>query len=114
MNLVADAVGGGDANLVELVEDVELGERNGLDPVPAHRGARSHRVEPARAARPAGGSAELVASLPQVLAAAVDELGGERAAPDAGRVRLEDAQDPADDSGGQPARGRGGTGEAPR
>ena len=54
--------------------------------------AQARRVEPAAAARAAGDRAEFVAAHAQMLADFVVELGRERTAADARRVRLHDAE----------------------
>jgi hypothetical protein len=111
--LVPDPVRGGDPDLVHLVEYVELGERDRLDPAPAHGGAGRHGVEPACPPWPSGRGAELVAALPQVVAGGVVQLGREWAAPHPRRIGLEDAQHAIDHARGEPARRRGEAREAP-
>ena len=49
--------------VVEAVEDVELGQGDGVDAGDLDRVAGGHGVEPAAAPRPAGGGAELGAAL---------------------------------------------------
>ena len=78
---------------LEAGEHVELGERQAVQAVEAHRVAGDHGVEPAAAPRPAGGGAELVAVLPQLLAELVEQLGRKRPAADARGVGLGDADD---------------------
>jgi hypothetical protein len=51
-----------------------------------------HGIEPAAAARAAGGGAELVAALGQVAAVVIEQLGGEGSGADPGGVGLGDAQ----------------------
>src|SRR3954462_11241684 len=53
-------------NRLELVEDVETGQRDAVEPVDVFGIARSHAVEPATAPRAPGRRAELVRPLPQV------------------------------------------------
>ena len=64
VQLIADA----DLDLVEAVENVELGERDAVDAAGAHGLAHQHGVEPAAAARAAGDGAEFVAALAERLA----------------------------------------------
>ena len=78
---------------LEAGEHVELGDRETVEAVEAHRVAGHHGVEPAAAARAAGGGAELLAVVLQLLAEVVEQLGRERPAADARRVRLGDADD---------------------
>src|SRR3954452_9248394 len=86
--LAADVVAGADGDLVEIIEDVELRQRDLVEAVEHRRGAHDREVEPAGAARPAGDGAELVATPAEMLAVRVAfELRRERAAADARRVR---------------------------
>src|SRR5262249_54894571 len=98
-HLAAVAVGGADLDLVEAVEDVELGEGDpgnagDLDRLPHHDG-----VEPAAATLAPGDDAELAAALAQALADRIGELGREGAAADPRRVRLGDAEHVSDGAG---------------
>ena len=92
MELVGDA----DGDLVEVVEDVELGEGDGVDAVQELGVAGGDRVEPAAAARAAGDGAELVAAAAQELAGRVGQLARERAAADPRGVGLEHADGAVD------------------
>jgi hypothetical protein len=86
--LAADLVAGADADLVEFVQDVELGDRQLVEAVEHDGGAQDGQVEPAGAAGTAGHGAEFVAALAQMLAVGVVQLRGEGAAADAGGVGL--------------------------
>src|SRR5205814_4749840 len=92
----ADVVAGADGDLVELVEDVELRQGEGVEAVEHRRGPHDREVEPAGTAGAAGDGAELVAAAAEVLAGRVVELRRERAAADARRVRLGHAQHAVD------------------
>src|SRR5580693_9215194 len=106
--VVADPVhlvGHADRHPVQAGQHVQLGEEVAGDPVHPGRVPGDDGVEPAAAARPAGGHALLVA-----------QFGGERTLADPGRVRLDDADDRGDpgraDAGADAgaARGRRGRG----
>ena len=84
---------GADLDLGERVEHVELGERELGERVEAHGLAQHHAVEPAGAPAATGDGAELAADVDELVAELVEQLGGERAAADAGGVRLGDADD---------------------
>src|SRR5690606_37063906 len=73
-------------------EHVELGDAQATDAVDRHRALQRDDVDPAAAARAAGGGAVFLAAVAQALAVFVVELGRERAAADAGGVGLADAQ----------------------
>src|SRR6185312_600558 len=98
-------------------QDVQLGQEVAGDAVHPGRVPGDDRVEPAAAARPAGGDAVFGARLAQPFARVVAELGGEGTLADTGRVRLDDADDVGDpgraeagpDAGA--ARGGGGRGD---
>src|SRR5215469_346186 len=72
-------VGHAERHPLQAGQHVELGEEVVGDPVDAGRVPGDDRVEPAGAARPAGGDAVLLAGLPQPLAFRAGELGRERA-----------------------------------
>ena len=57
------AIADANLDLVEAVEDIELGQRQPVDAAGAHRLAHQHRVEPAAAPRPPGDRAEFAAAL---------------------------------------------------
>ena len=92
---IADA----DLDLLEPVEHVELGQGDAVDAGDLDRLAHHHRVEPAAAALAPGDDAELLALCAQRLADLVCELGRERAAADARRIGLGDAEHVADRAG---------------
>src|SRR5690606_17448079 len=83
-------------DLLPAGEDVQLGQEEVGEAVDAGGVAGDHRVEPAAAPVAAGGDTALAADAPQGLAVLVEQLRRERSGADAGRVRLEDADDPAD------------------
>ena len=85
------AVANGNADGVDAREHVELGDDDRGEPVEARRVAQGDQVEIAAAALAPGGGAELVPTVAKCLADVVEELGRERAGPDARRVRLGDA-----------------------
>src|SRR5690606_36230533 len=88
------AVAVGDAHLqpLETVEYVELSDAQAGDAVDRHRALEGDDVDPAAAARAAGGGAVLLAPVAQPLAGLVVQLGRERATAHAGGVGLADAQ----------------------
>ena len=92
-------------------EDVELVDHQVADAVDRHRVAQRHRVEPAAAALPSGGGAELVALLQQVAAGLVVELGREGPGADARRVGLDDAEHVVDLERADAAAGAGAAGD---
>ena len=94
--LAVDLVRDADRDLLPAGQHVELGQDEVGDAVDPGRVARDRGVEPAAAAGTAGRRAVLAAGLAQGLAVVVEQLGRERAVADAGRVRLEDADDPVD------------------
>src|ERR1700719_5359683 len=69
------AVTDADANGVESVEHVELGDAQGRDARVHNRTPQRHRVEPAAAPPPSGDRVELVTDARQVLAVFVVQLG---------------------------------------
>src|SRR6185436_1339857 len=76
-------------DLVEAIEDVELGEREAVNPTSQHSLPHEHGVEPAAAAGAPGHGAELAAPLSERFADRVVHLvGGKRTKPDARRVGL--------------------------
>ena len=89
--LAVETIMRGDLDLVEAVENVELGQRDAVDAGGLDALARQHRVEPAAAARTPGVGAEFVAALADQPAGFVVEFGGKRPAADPGRVGLGDA-----------------------
>src|SRR5690242_14377695 len=94
--LAVDRVAGADLQLLEAVEDVELGEGDAIDAGDLDRLAHERRVEPAAAAAAAGDGAELAAALADQFADLVVELAREWTGADAGGVGLGNAEDIAD------------------
>src|SRR5690606_1415873 len=86
--LVADAHLQG----VEPVQPVGRGDAQAADAVDGDRALERNDVDPAAAARAAGGGAVLLATVTQALPGRIVQLGRERTAADAGRVGLADAQ----------------------
>src|SRR3954453_14461462 len=83
--LAADVVADADGDLFELVEHVQLRQRDRVEAV-EHRGCAKYRqVQPAGAARTSGDGAELIAARAEVLTVLVVQLRRERAAADARR-----------------------------
>jgi hypothetical protein len=93
---VAELVAHAHADLLEPVEDVELRDAEARDAVDEHGALQRRGVEPAAAAEPSGDDALLLADGREVVAdgaRCVDrQLGGKRAAADARRVGLGDAE----------------------
>ena len=100
---VADA----DLQLFEAVEHVQLGQRHAGDARNRDGLADEHRVEPAAAALAPRYRAEFMAALPQLFAVGIVLFGGEGAAADAGRIRLDDAEHISDRIRPHAAAGRG-------
>src|SRR3546814_20408571 len=78
-------------DLLEAVENVELGQRDALDAGQLGSLAHHHRVEPAAAPLPARDHAELAAARAQQLARGLGQLGRKGAAADPRGVGLGDA-----------------------
>src|SRR5690625_3600316 len=78
-------------DLIEAAQHIELGHGVVGDAVDHRRVAEGHEVEPAAAARPAGGGAELMPYLLQTPSVFVFELGREGTVADAGTVGFDDA-----------------------
>src|SRR5690606_13900620 len=106
-DLAAQPVSGANADQVEPVEDVELGQCDAGDARNGAALAHQNGVEPPTAALAPGDGAEFMAALAQFLAGRVVEFGWEGAAADAGRIGLGDAEDEADRRGAE-ARTAGG------
>ncbi len=81
-------VGHRDADLVELIEHVELGDHHRVERIDAGRVAQRRQVEPAAAARPPGGGAVLLARRAQMRGLGLGHLARERAMAHARGVRL--------------------------
>src|SRR6185295_3845130 len=75
--LTVEPVAGTDTDRLELVEHVELGQRDPGHAADRDRLAHQHRVKPAAAPLPPGHRAELVAALAELLADLIVLLGGE-------------------------------------
>ena len=103
---VAILVGDGDLDGLDTGEDVEQHDGDLGGAADARRVADGDGVEPAAAAGTAGDGAELVALLADLVARGVVLLGRERAAADAGRVGLDDAEPAVDCAGGHAGAGR--------
>src|SRR5262249_17887031 len=101
----------GDANLDrrQTVEHIQLGDGQAVDAVDLHRAFECDQVDPAAAARTPGGRAEFVAAFAQRFAGGVVEFGGKRAAADARRVRLADAEHVVDVARAHAGAGAGAT-----
>ena len=94
--LAIDVVRHADRDLLEAGEDIEFGEEGVGEAIDAACEARDRCVEPAATASAPSGDTALAADHPQTLAIVVEQLGREGAGSDAGRVGLEDADDPGD------------------
>src|SRR5690606_21627284 len=82
----------------KAVEDVELGQRDAVDPADRDGLPHHHRVEPAAAPGPPGHDPALLASLAERAADLVVLLGRERAGSDPGGIGLGDAEHVTDRS----------------
>ena len=107
VELVADA----DLDLLEAVENVELGERDAVDAARLDRLAHKNRIEPAAAALASGDDAELAALLADAGADLVMKLGREGAFAHACRISLSDAEHIIDGAGAEPRSRGGGPGD---
>ena len=85
---------------LQRIEHVELRQRDRVEAVDAHRVAPDDRVEPPAAPRPPGGGPVLVTARLEQVGERSRELGGERPAAHARRIRLGHA-DHAVDLGGR-------------
>src|SRR5262249_60246979 len=95
-DLAAVPVGDANLDLVEAVEDVELGERDPRNAADLDRLAHHHGVEPAAAPLASGHHADLPAAPAQALTDLAPELGREWAAADARGVGLGDTEHETD------------------
>src|SRR5690554_2603003 len=86
------AVAHADADRIQTVEHIQLGQAQTADTVDLDRPTQDHRIEPAAATRTSGGGAELVTAGSQALADIVEQLGGESTGADTGGVGLGDTQ----------------------
>src|SRR3546814_8352900 len=75
-NLAAQAIAGADANRLEPVEHVELGQRDAGDARHGAALAHQHRVEPTAATLAPGHGAEFMPALAELLPGLVVEFGG--------------------------------------
>src|SRR5947209_18474278 len=103
VELIADA----DLDLVEAVEDVELGQGEPIDPRGPRGLSYQHGIKPAAAPLAPGVDAELLAAAADFLTNLVVQLGRERPESDAGGVGLADAKHVADRTGANARSGRG-------
>jgi hypothetical protein len=94
--LAVEHVADADLQLVEAIENVELGERNAGNAVGGDRLAYQRCVEPAAAALAARDRTEFMTLLAEELTDLVLQLGRERAFADASRVGLGDAENIAE------------------
>ncbi len=90
----------------KAVENIELGQGDAVDARGLDRLPRQHGVEPAAAPAPAGVGAEFAPAIADRVADLVVEFGRKRAAADAGRIGLGDAQHIADRAGPEPRAAR--------
>src|SRR5262245_59880274 len=97
--LAIEPVARADFDLVEPVEDIELGQRYAVDAVYGHRLAPQKRVEPAAAPLAPGYRSELVTALAEKLAGIVVLLGREWPLSHAGRVGFRDPKYITDGAG---------------
>ena len=105
--LSVQLVGHANFNLLQLVENIQLGNAQAGDTVYLNDPAQGHHIDPATAPGPAGGRAEFLALVPQMLTDAVEQLRGKRSCADAGRVCLDDAEHVVDIPGADPHTGGG-------
>src|SRR5688572_4839679 len=91
-DLAVDAVARADADRVEPVEHVELGDTEAREAVVQHSATKRDGVEPAAAPRPTRDRAKLVPDAREMLTHLVEELGWERARANARGVGLHDAE----------------------
>ena len=104
-NFPVNLVGGGDADGVETVHHVGFHHNQFVDAVHHDGIFQGDHVQPAAAARTAGGGAVFAADAAQSLAGGVEEFRRERAAAHAGAVSLEDAHHLAHAAGSDPEAG---------
>ena len=97
--LAIEFVGNTHLDLVELIEHVELGDRQAIEAVHLHRITANHTVKPAATAAPARGGAVFTAPVAEVVVEAALQLGGEGALAHPGGVGLGHADHPVDQGG---------------
>src|SRR5581483_10977679 len=83
-------------DLVETIENVELGQRQAVYAAGANRLQHQHGIKPAATPRPPGNDTVFLAALAERLADLVELLGREGARADARRIGFADAQHVAD------------------
>ena len=81
-------VGDADLDLVELVEDVEFGDRKTIQAVHLNGIPADHTIKPAAASSPSGGGSEFSPPFGQLIVEAAAELCGEWSLSHAGGVGL--------------------------
>ena len=113
-DFAVEAIAGADADRLEAVEHVELGQRDAGDARYRDRLPHEDRVEPAAAALAPGDGAEFMAALAKLLPGRIVELGREGARSDARRIGLGDAEDETDRIGAETRSRRGGPGNGVR
>ena len=94
--LAVEHIADANADRVEAVEHVELRQRDAVDARNLGDLTDEHAVEPAAAPLAARDGAELAATLADLLAERVRQLGRKRPGPDARRVGLGNAEHVAD------------------
>jgi len=99
---ILERVPGADPDLVEVIEDVQLGDRERGQAVDPDRAADEHGVVPATPSGPTGRGAELVPLLLQQRPDLIGQLGGKRPAADARGIGLADPESAVDGGGPDP------------
>ena len=97
--LAIEFVGHAHLDLIELIEHIELGDRQAVEAVDLHRVAADHAVEPAAAPASAGGGAVFAAAVTEVVVEAALQFGGKRTLAHPGGVSLRHADHPVDKGG---------------
>lgn len=92
-SLAVDLVGGTDLQLLEVVEDIKLGQVEGSVVVDGGRVLEKDQVEPTTSPFPASGDANFSANGLELLSDLVDLLGWEWTATDSGLVGLDHTND---------------------
>src|SRR5205807_2635168 len=103
---LVEAVTYANLDLIETVEDVELGQCQAVDAAGAHGLANQHGVEPPAAPAPARDGAELATAITEQLPDIVVLLGRKWALSHPRRIGLADAEHVSDRAGTQTAAGR--------
>src|SRR6185369_987679 len=99
------AVADADANGVEAIEYVELGNARARDARIDDRAPQGHRVEPPAATPPAGDRAELMTHARQVFTVLIEELRGKGTRADPRGIGLDDAKHGVEGARTQPRAG---------